>query len=359
MKPRVRTLVLFGLGAVALAATAAAGLFAWAQRTVTTPFPPAGVGLPQRVDIEPGQSAATILEKLETAGIVPRADLARLVLLRLGDPPLQAGEYLFEHPATSREVIGRLVSGDVVQHFVTVLEGLTLEETAALLAAEGFGDQEAFVAAMRRPELIADLDSAAETLEGYLFPDTYAFPRGTSEVRIVEEMVANFRRRFAAGVVARTGAAADVRATVTLASIVEREATLDSERPVIAGVYANRLRLGIGLYADPTVIYALKQQGVWDGNLRRRDLELDSPYNTYRYPGLPPGPICSPGSASLQAAASPAAVPYLYFVSRNDGSHVFAETLAEHNRNVEIWQRRYFRERARRDAAESQVPPAD
>jgi UPF0755 protein len=132
---------------------------------------------------------------------------------------------------------------------------------------------------------------------------------------------------------------------VTLASIVEKEARLAEERATIGGVYANRLARGIALYADPTVIYALKSQGTWDGNLRRPDLQLDSPYNTYRYPGLPPGPICSPGLASLRAAAAPAEVPYLYFVGRNDGSHVFAETLSEHNRNVDEWQRRYWRRR--------------
>ncbi|MDX1645456.1 MAG: endolytic transglycosylase MltG, partial [Thermoanaerobaculia bacterium] len=132
------------------------------------------------------------------------------------------------------------------------------------------------------------------------------------------------------------------------------------ERPIVAGVYTNRLRRGMGLFADPTVIYALKLAGSWDGNLRRADLEIDSPYNTYRYGGLPPGPISSPGLASLLAAAEPAEVPYLYFVSRNDGSHVFSRSLAEHNRNVEIWQKRYWRERwARERAAERQDAGGD
>lgn len=356
---RVRRVLLGGLLAAIVVAAAAAALGTWVYRTVATPFPPEAVSaLPQTIEIAPGQGANQILRDLEEAGLIARADLARVLLRRLGDPALQAGEYRFERPATTSEVLARLVAGDVVQHFVTVVEGLTLEETADLLDAAGFGAEDAFLRAMRRPDLIADLDPAAETLEGYLFPDTYAFARGTPEPRIVETMVTNFRRRFEAEV-ARSGPVPDVRATVTLASVVERETTLDAERPVVAGVYANRLRLGMALYADPTVIYALKQAGVWDGNLRRADLELDSPYNTYRYPGLPPGPICSPGAASLRAAATPAAVPYLYFVSRNDGSHVFAETLAEHNRNVDTWQRRYFRERARREAAAATSPPAD
>ena len=151
-----------------------------------------------------------------------------------------------------------------------------------------------------------------------------------------------------------------LRELVTLASIVEKECRLDEERPLVAGVYAHRLRIGMGLYADPTVIYALKKLGRWDGNLRRPDLKLDSPYNTYVGPGLPPGPICSPGLASLEAAAAPADIPYLYFVSRNDGSHVFARTLAEHNRNVSKWQKQYWRERWARErqrAAEGEVEP--
>jgi len=131
---------------------------------------------------------------------------------------------------------------------------------------------------------------------------------------------------------------------VTLASLVEKEASRDEERPIVAGVYANRLRLGMGLQCDPTVIYALKRQGKWTGNLTRRDLQVESPYNTYRYAGLPPGPIAAPGRASLEAALAPAEVPYLYFVSRNDGSHVFATTLEEHNRNVRQFQILYFRE---------------
>ncbi|HEX2165386.1 MAG TPA: endolytic transglycosylase MltG, partial [Thermoanaerobaculia bacterium] len=149
-----------------------------------------------------------------------------------------------------------------------------------------------------------------------------------------------------------------VRELVTLASLVEEEAKVEDERPLIAAVYANRLERGMGLYADPTVIYALKRAGRWDGNIRREDLRLDSPYNTYRHAGLPPGPIASPGLASLRAAAAPAPIEALYFVSRNDGTHVFADTLAEHNRNVDRWQRRYWREQRRQGAAGGARSPA-
>ena len=188
--------------------------------------------------------------------------------------------------------------GEVVTYRVTVIEGQSLEETAAALAAAGFGSPPAFLAAMRDPAPIADLDPDAADLEGYLFPETYSFAHGTPERRDRPHPGAHLPRpldgadRPPAG---RSVRAAPCAQIVTLASIVEKEARRAEERPLIAGVYANRLARGIALYADPTVIFARKRLGRWDGNLVRRDLELDSPYNTYRYPGLPPGPICSPG----------------------------------------------------------------
>ena len=345
-----RAVRLFAL--LVLAALAAGGALAWWGWS-TLHRPHRGfAGAETIVVIEPGTGASAILDRLEAEGVIADARLARAWLVyRLGDPPLGAGEYRFAEPATTPEVLDRLIRGDVLTHPVTLVEGLTLDETADALAAAGFGERAALLAAMRDPAPIADLDPEAADLEGYLFPDTYAFARNVPESEIVAALVANFRRRWAASVgpllaAARVeGAPAAPREVVTLASIVEKEARLPEERALIAGVYANRLARGIALYADPTVIYALKSRGTWDGNLRRPDLQLDSPYNTYRYPGLPPGPICSPGLAALRAAAAPAEVPYLYFVGRNDGSHVFAETLSEHNRNVDEWQRRYWRRR--------------
>ncbi len=296
------------------------------------------------VDIQRGSSVTAILAQLEALGVIADAEVARLWLTRVeGDPPLLAGEYHFGVPASGRDVLGRLIRGDVVLHRATVIEGLTLEETAATLAATGFGDEGRLLAAMRSPAGIADLDPLAEDLEGYLFPETYDFAKGTSEREIVARMVAAFRDHWQATLapaLARAGDQRTVREVVILASIVEKEARLDHERPVIAGVYANRLERGIGLYADPTVIYGLKRLGRWDGNIRKADLQLETPWNTYRIRGLPPTPIASAGLASLLAAATPADVPYLYFVSRNDGSHVFTSTLAEHNREVDRWQRR-------------------
>ena len=331
---------------------AVAGAFVWwAQRQLERPFA-AYADAEKVIQIEPGTSAGEILTSLETEGILRSADLTRLYLVHvLGDPSLKAGEYRFDAPQSAPEVLRRLIEGEIVTYKVTVIEGLTVEETAAHLAEAGFGELERLRAEMADPARVADLDPEAEDLEGYLFPDTYSFAKGTSEREIVDRLVRGFRTRLEQDLVA-AGFVAEpprIRELVTLASIVEKEAALDQERPTIAGVYANRLERGIALYADPTVIFALKRAGRWDGNIRKPDLQIDSPYNTYRYPGLPPGPICSPGAASLLAALEPADVPYIYFVSRNDGSHVFATTLAEHNRNVDEWQKRYWRERWARE----------
>lgn len=327
---------------------AVVGLLAnWAWQTLHRPYQ-GFAGDELRIEIESGQDGRTILEHLERRGILANALLARLYLVyKLQDPPLKAGEYRFSGPATTPQVLGRLIRGEVVTYPVTLVEGWTLEETARHLADQDFGEYEELLAEMSSVEKLGGFDPRAADLEGYLFPDTYSFARGTPSREIVGAMVRNFRRRFELGVapLLEEDDPRTVRQIVTLASVVEKEARLDEERPLIAGVFANRLERGIALGADPTVIYALKKLGRWDGNLRRPDLELDSPYNTYRYPGLPPGPIASPGLASLQAAAQPADVPYLYFVSRNDGSHVFATTLAEHNRNVYQWQKLYWNRR--------------
>ncbi len=310
------------------------------------------------VPVEPGMRAVQILERLQANGVLANAGVARVYLVYiLHNPPIQAGDYLFHGPLTTAQVLRKLVKGEVVSHRVTLVEGLTLEETATALADAGFGKRETFLDLLRDPELISDLDPQATDLEGYLYPETYTFNLHTPESEVVKTLVKGFRSRFDRDVrpiLAAHPKPRSVREVVTLASIVEKEAKLDAERPLIAAVYQNRLDKNIGLAADPTVIFAMKKAGTWNGNIRKDDLRIDSPYNTYRYAGLPPGPICSPSLASLKAAANPAAVSYLYFVSRNDGTHVFSQTLAEHNRNVEIWQRQYFRdkrERERREAA--------
>lgn len=371
----MKRFLLFGCFLLLLAAAAVGAAGWWGWQKIHQPY--RGFSEDEVVVVvEPGMGASTILAELEEAGVIFDRRLARLYLqLYLDNPPLQAGEYVFREAQTVPEVLEKLIEGEVKTYPATIIEGLTIEETAQALADQGFGDWERLLEAMRSPALIADLDPEATDLEGYLLPETYHFTRGTSEAEIVEVLVRTFREAWREEIAPRVSqrveaelkeraqevladpkkgesAAAleairppSVRELVTLASVVEKEARLDEERPIIAGVYQNRLHRGMALQADPTVIFALKRRGTWDGNLRRPDLELDSPYNTYVYPGLPPGPIASPGLASLKAAAAPAEVPYYYFVSRNDGSHVFSTTLREHNQNVERWQKRYWRER--------------
>jgi UPF0755 protein len=217
---------------------------------------------------------------------------------------------------------------------------------AKIFETHGLGTAESFVKAAKDPAPIHEIDPAARDLEGYLFPETYALSRHTDAVKLTRLMVARFEKVFTPEL--RQAAAArmlTVRQAVTLASIVERETAKADERPLVAAVYTTRLRIGMPMQCDPTVIYGLIKAGRYDGNIHKDDLSFDSPYNTYRYPGLPPGPIASPGRASLEAAVHPATADYLYFVSRNDGSHEFARTLEEHNRNVQKFQVQYFRDR--------------
>ena len=331
---------------IVLAAGAAAGLAAWAWHTTHLTFRGYGPSAIV-VNISSGQGAQQILDDLEESGVIRHALLARAYLqLVLESPPLLAGEYRFDRPLNTPQVLGKLIAGEVVVHPITILEGLTVEETARYLTDSGFGRLDTFMRLVSSPQLIVDWDPEAKNLEGYLFPDTYSFARSTAEEVIIRSMVETFKAKWESlsdKTVPKSGRS--LRQIVTLGSIVEKEAQADEERAIIAGVYAHRLRIGMALYADPTVIYGLKLMNLWDGNLRRDDLQVDSPYNTYRYAGLPPGPIASPGLASLKAAAAPDDVSYLYFVSRNDGTHVFADSLAEHNRNVYQWQKLYWRKR--------------
>ncbi len=329
-------LLLMGLGLGAVG-------WRWFHRVLSHPrsFPSPPLGLD--FEVPPGEPTRRTLARLQAAGLLPHPRLAFWdQVYRLGNPPFQAGHYRFTPPLSTRELLEQLRAGRVALTTITIPEGLTLQETASLLARSGLATQEALQATFQDPTPIQDLDPAAPNLEGYLFPETYAFPLTASAKEIAAALTAEFRRRFEGEVrpLLDPLRPRPVREIVTLASLVEKEARLEEERPLIAAVYRNRIERGIGLYADPTIIYGLKLEGRWDGNLRRHDLESDSPWNTYRRPGWPPGPIASPGLASLKAAARPASVDYLYFVSRNDGSHAFSETLREHSRNVDRWQRR-------------------
>ena len=213
-----------------------------------------------------------------------------------------------------------------------------------LYEEHGFGRARDFVQAARNVERISDLDPDATDLEGYLFPETYALPRDAPASTLIDAMIDRFRAVY--GDEMRAGPVVQeltTRQLVTLASLVEKETGKPDERPIVAAVYRNRLKIGMPMQADPTIVYVLERAHKYDGNIRRGDLAIDSPYNTYKYPGLPPGPIASPGKASLDAALMPRDVPYLYFVSRNDGSHVFANTFAEHTANVRKFQIEFFR----------------
>jgi UPF0755 protein len=304
----------------------------------------------QIVTIPRGTATPAIGRLLVEAGVVRDETTFRVAVWLSGDDRrLQAGEYRFDRPMSAIDVLAKIARGEVVLLTLTFPEGLTIVEMAGVFESSGFGTAAEFAAAARDATLVAAFDPAARDLEGYLFPDTYAFPRGTTARAVVEQMVEQFEDVLTPALREQArGRDLSIRQLVTLASLVEKETARPDERATVAGVYANRLRIGMPLQCDPTVIYALQLAGRYDGNIRRADLAIDSPYNTYRYPGLPPGPIAAPGRGAIEAAAAPADVPYLYFVSRNDGSHVFARTLTEHNRNVRQYQIEYFREQRRR-----------
>src|SRR5262245_120716 len=341
-------LFLFVLVLVIVVGLAAFGSIVWGR--MHEPFK-GYTAAEQFVDIPPGSGPQEIGRRLVTAGVVRDPFVYRMTLWRTGQArKLQAGEYRFAEPLSAVQVIDQIARGAVYTHRITFPEGLTVVEMSKLYESHGFGPASDFVTAARNAAPVADIDPGAPDLEGYLFPETYAIARGTPASRLVALMVERVRAAFPETL--RNEAQAQgltLRQVVTLASLVEKETGKPEERPLVAAVYRNRHRIGMGMQADPTVIYALQKAGRYDGNIRRGDLEFDSPYNTYRYPGLPPGPIASPSQASIEAAVRPADVTYLYFVSRNDGSHAFATTLAEHNRNVQKFQILYFREKRLRE----------
>ena len=313
---------------------------------VTQPFR-GFAGEEQFVEIPPRSGSRAIAERLVANGVVQDTWTFRLALWRSGKGrQLKAGEYRFDRAMTPAEVIDKLARGDVYTVSVTFPEGLTIAEMAKIYESHGLGTAAAFVDAAGDATTIHDLDAAAPDLEGYLFPETYALPRKADAAALIRQMVAGFRHALTPDVTEAAAARhVSIRQLVTLASIIEKETAKPDERPLVSAVYQTRLRIGMPLQCDPTVIYALTRAHRYTGNLHHDDLSFDSPYNTYRYPGLPPGPIANPGRASIEAAAHPADADFLYFVSRNDGSHAFAKTLDEHARNVQKYQVQYFRDR--------------
>ena len=326
--------------------TATAGAWAGWRQYVRLDAPYRGFsGAEQFVEVPSGLGTRAIGTRLVQAGVVRDLLTWRLAVWRSGHATaLKAGEYRFSGAISAAEAVETIARGDVYLRSVTFPEGLTVKQMAAIFEKAGFGPAGDFIAAAGDATLVGTIDPAARNLEGYLFPDTYALPRGTSARDLVQRMVARFELAMTPDLRQAAGdLGLSIREVVTLASLVEKETASPDERPLVSAVYHNRLRQRIGLQCDPTVIYALDLRGRFSGNLTRADLAIDSPYNTYRYRGLPPGPIAAPGRLSLEAAVRPAPVDYVYFVSRNDGSHAFASTLPEHNRNVRKYQVEFFR----------------
>jgi UPF0755 protein len=283
----------------------------------------------QVVAIASGQSMAQIAAALEARGIVRDALKFRLLARLCGDDRrIQAGEYTLSAALAPREILEVLVGGRVRHRRITIAEGLTVAQIADLVAAAGLATAEEFQAAARDPAALAAAGIEAESFEGYLFPDTYFFTATDTPADMVAAMAARFRQVFRPRWKARAEEMGwTVHQVVTLASIIEKETGVPGERALISGVFHNRLRRGMRLQSDPTVIYGIAE---FDGNLTRRHLETPTAYNTYLIFGLPPGPIANPGAAAIEAVLFPGETDALYFVSRNDGTHVFSRTYGEH-----------------------------
>ena len=284
------------------------------------------------VELVPGSSTLRIGQQLQAEGIV-RSQSVFDLLRWWKRGSLRAGEYRFDHPAPVTEVYARIARGDVFTKAVTIPEGASVFDIAARLEQAGFGDRQDFLDAQaKQVGLVADLDPGAKSLEGYLFPDTYHFPRKFGPTQILAAMVRRFRAQAL-----QLGLKENVHRVVTMASLVERETAVDAERPLVASVFENRLSKNMPLMTDPAVIYGLQLERRWRGTIYQSDLKLDTPYNTYLHPGLPPGPVANPGLRSLRADMQPAHSDFLYFVAAGanpQGRSLFSSSLDEQTRNV-------------------------
>jgi UPF0755 protein len=320
---RVRLLkAIFLLALLALLAAAAIGFY------VYLPYGPAQETF---VDIAAGTGTQAMAAQLEHAGII-RSQYAFDALKVAHGGALKAGEYRFDHAAPLTEVYARLRKGDVYTRTLVIPEGFNIFDVAQAVETAGLGSRAEFLAAERNHvELITQWSPGAESLEGYLFPDTYRFSRHSTPQMMLATMVKRFEQKVTQlGVVQD----ADVSRLVTMASLVEKEVHIDAERPVVAGVFENRLAAGMPLQTDPAVVYASLLRGTWTGVIHQSELHSDSDYNTYVHGGLPPGPICNPGVAALKAVMQPAKTDYLYFVADAAGATRFAKDLKEHDAQV-------------------------
>jgi UPF0755 protein len=304
----------------------------WAGWAVYAPGTPAANTF---LLLRPGYSTRRIAAELKKAGVI-RSELAfRLWHGLHPKPSLKAGEYRFERAATLPQVYERIARGDIYFHVVTIPEGYTMFDIAQAMEDAGLGSAADFLhIAETQTQLIADLAPDAKSLEGYLFPNTYQFTRTQSLEEMAGAMAHQFRQTAQ-----QIGLNSDVIKVVTMASIVEKETAAPEERARVASVYYNRLAQKMALDADPSVIYAELLAGTYEGSLHHADLAVKSPYNTYRYAGLPPGPIGNPGKSALEAALHPESTKFFYFVSDGNGRHRFARSLEEHNRNVAAYRR--------------------
>lgn len=315
----------------------------WAQSPVASGQPKP----PSRIVVVPEgstfQQVATLLKQEHL--IRSRSAFLMLGKTRDNDRKIQPGEYELDGGMAPQDILAKLLAGRVVLHPVTIPEGYTMAQIAEVLAAGNITDMKEFTKLVRDRTFIATLGVEADSLEGYLFPETYSFARGTKAKDVIKTMVDGLYHVWGTDLQEQAARMKlSLHQALTLASVIEKETGVKDERELIAAVFHNRLRKKIPLQSDPTVIYGLP---AFDGNIHKRDLSSRSPYNTYRVQGLPPGPIASPGLHSLRAALFPAPASYLYFVSRNDGTHHFSSTLAEHNEAVEKYQKQPFRKRAK------------
>jgi UPF0755 protein len=296
------------------------------------------------VDVPRGASSRSVARLLRKNGVVRNAVAFEIYARRHPRRTLQAGEYHFDHAVSGRDVFWTLANGNVYERPFTVREGQTMYDIARELQDGKFVPADEFIAAAKNAEIIHDLAPQAKTLEGFLFPATYHLPRHPAANELAAQMTQKFREEWSqiappSSDQAGPSQGRPLLSTITLASLVERETPKPEERPLVAGVFENRLRKGMLLQCDPTVIYALEQQGRYNGSLSGKDLHEDSPYNTYMHGGLPPGPIGNPGEISLRAALAPANTPFLYFVANTQGGHFFGATLGQHNQNVNRYRR--------------------
>jgi len=324
---------LLALCAAALLIAAAAGV--WVVSRLNQPF--AGFAKPVFIEFARGTSTRAIASELASKGVIRHRWLFLAVRGLRRTTNLQAGEYKFDKPASPFEVFSRIARGDIYYLELLVPEGFNMFDIAEAVGKLGTMQPEKFLAAARNPALVRDLDPDAPSLEGYLFPSKYRIYRHTTAQQICRMMTDEFRAEWKA----LGGAGTNIHATITLASLVEREARRPEERPMVASVFHNRLNLGMRLDCDPTTVYAALLDHRYRGTIYRSDLANASPWNTYQHAGLPPGPIANPGLSSIKAALAPAETRYLYFVAKADGSggHNFSESLAKHDAAVAQYQR--------------------